>query len=185
MPPSTTTIQQDEIPEEPSSAVVRRYSLKRVGEMEADFLAVLSEDPLCAVGVSLGLADSGPRIRTLALATCDHVFNLALHRPPSQAQKRILGRLFSKVSLLTGFELPYTIVLLAYALGRDISGRDLSTFDDDSYRQTPGAFIEAQVPFASRERINKRWEKGTPSSDTKSRDAFESKCAVRAWFSAM
>ena len=187
MSPSTTIIQQDEIPEEPSSAVVRRYSLKRVGEMEADFLQAvfkLSEDPPCAVGVSL-LADSGPRIRTLALATRDHVFNLALQRPPSQAQKKILGRLFSKVSLLTGFELPYTIVLLAHALGCDISGRDLSTFDDDSYRQTPGAFIEAQVPFASRERINKRWEKGKPSSDTKSTDALESKCAVRAWFSAM
>jgi hypothetical protein len=148
--------------------------------MEADLLqavAVLSEGPPCAVGVSLGLADGGSRIQTLALATPVHVFNLALHRPPSQAQKRILGSLFSKVSLLTGFELPYTIVLLGHALGCEISGRDLSTFHTDSYRQTPGAFLEAHVPFASRERINTRWEKGMSS---KSRDALELKCAVRA-----
>jgi hypothetical protein len=186
MPASTTTtIKQDEIPGGPSSAMVRRYSLKRVGEMKADFLqAVLSDDPPCVVGVSLGLA--GSRIQTLALATREHVFNLAFHRPPSLAQTRILRRLLSKVPLLTGFELPYTIVLLAHALGCNISGRDLSTLDDDTgYRQTPGAFIEAKVPSASRERINTRWEKGMSSSDTKSTDTLESKCAVRAWFTAM
>jgi len=191
MPASTTIIQQDEIPVEPSSAVVRGYSLETVGEMKANFLqAALSEDPPCVVGVSLELADSGSRIRTLSLATRNHVFNLALHRPPSQTQKRILRRLFSKVQLLTGFELPYTIVLLAHALGCDISGRDLSTIDagsmdSDSYIQTPGTLIAAQVPLASRERINARWENGMPCSGTKSTDARERKCAVRAWFTAM
>ena len=191
MPASTTIIRQDEIPAEPSSAVVRGYSLEMVGEMKVDFLqAALSEDPPGVVGVSLEMADSGPRIRTLALATRNHVFNLVLHRPPSQAQKRILRRLFSKVPHLTGFELPYTIVLLAHALGCDISGRDLSTFDagsmdPDSYIQSPGTLIAAQVPSASRERINARWENGMSCSDTKSKDALEPKCTVRAWFTAM
>ena len=192
MPPSTTVIQQSEIPGEPGSAEVHRYSLEKVAKMKADFLqAASSEDPPCVVGVSLELADSGPGIRTLALATPNHVFNLSFRRPPSQAQKRILQGLFSKVPHLTGFQFPHTIVLLAYALGCDISGHDLSTIDagsmdPNSYMQSPGTLIAGQVCLASRERINERWENGLSFSDTKSKDdALKSKCAVRAWFTAM
>lgn len=192
MPASSTVIRQNEISVGPGSAEVHRYSLEKVGKMKADFLqAAASEDPPYVVGVSLELADSGPRIRTLALATPNHVFNLSLHRPPSQAQKRILRTLFSKVPHLTGFEFPYTIVLLAHALGCDISGHDLSTIDagsmdPDSYMQTPGTLIAGQVPLASRERINEQWENGLSCSDTKSKDdALKLKSAVRAWFTAM
>jgi hypothetical protein len=58
--------------------------------------------------------------------------------------------------------------------------------DPDSYMQTPGTLIAGQVRLASRERINERWENGLSCSDTKSKDdALKSKCAVRAWFTAM
>ncbi len=193
MPSSATILHQDEIPGEPSFAVVRGYSLETVGEMKADFLQVArsdSEGSPCVVGVSLGLASSGPRIRTLALATRNHVFNLTLHRPPSRAQKGILRRLFSKVPYLTGFELPYTMVLLAHSLGCNIAGHDLSTANfgpikPEYYMKTPGDLITSRVPSASMWRINERWERGLSGDGTKSTDTLEPDYTVRAWFTAM
>jgi hypothetical protein len=192
MPTTATILHQDEIPGGPSPAVVHGYSLETVGEMKTDFLqALLSEGTPCVVGVSLKLASSGPRIiRTLALATCNHVFELILHRPPSKAQKRILQTLFSKIPNLTGFEMPYTIILLAYILNCNISGHDLSSVSLSSEtpefcRRTPGTLIKSQVHSASRERINERWERGTPCSGAKSTDTLDPNCTVRAWFTAM
>jgi hypothetical protein len=53
MPTSPTILEQDEIPGEPSSAVVREYSLETVSEMREDFLrAAPSEGSPCVVGVS-------------------------------------------------------------------------------------------------------------------------------------
>ena len=191
MPTTATTIHQDEIPGGPSSAVVRRYSLETVGEMKTDVLqAALSESAPCVMGVSLALASSGPKIRTLALATCNQVFELALHHPPSKAQKRILQRLFSKFQNLIGFEMPYTIVLLAHTLGCDISGRDLSSVETgsetpDFKMKTPGTLIGSIVRSTSGERINARWEKGTLSGGAKSTDTIDPNCTIRAWFTAM
>ena len=188
MPKTTTIIRQDEIPGGPISAGVRRYSLEAVGEMKTDVLqAASSEGVPCVVGVSLALASSGPKIRTLALATCNQVFELALRHPPSKAQKRKLRSLFSKIQHLVGFEMPYTIILLSHTLGCDISGRDLSNVDfgseaPDFKLRTPGTLIESLVHSGSVERINARWEKGTPSGGAKSTDTLDSNCAVRAWF---
>jgi hypothetical protein len=186
MSTSTTTLEQDEIPGGPSSAVVHEYSLETVSEMREEFLhAALSEGPPCVVGVSVGLANSGPHIRTLALATPSDVFDLTLHRPPSPAQKRILRTLFSKVPCLAGFDLPYTIVLLAHTLSGEISGRDLSTVKlgtKSSYRRMPGDLIKSKVSSASVGCIDKRWERGVPRSDTKT---LEPDYRVRAWFTAM
>src|ERR1700730_17330733 len=104
MPKTATIIRQDEILGKSSSAGVRRYSLETVAEMKTDVLrAALSEGVPRVVGVSLALASSGPKIRGLALATCNQVFELALRHPPSKAQKRILRRLFSKIQNLIGF----------------------------------------------------------------------------------
>ena len=189
MPTSATILKQDEIPGQPSSATVREYALETVSEMKEDFLNVaLSEDPSCVVGVSLGLASSGPHIRTLALATPANVFNLVLHRPPSPAQKRILRALFSKVPCLVGFELPYTIVLLAHTISGEISGHDLSSAKfgtKTSYMRMPGALIESEVTSASAGRIDERWERGMPRNDTKSKDTHEANHLLRAWFTAM
>jgi hypothetical protein len=191
MPKTATIIRQDEIPGGPSSAGVRRYSLEAVGETKTDVLqAVVSEGVPCVVGVSLALASSGPKIRTLVLATCNQVFELTLRHPPSKAQRRMLRRLFSKIQNLIGFEIPYNIVLLAHTLGCDISGRDLSSVnvdseDPDFKMKTPGTLIESIVSPASGERINARWEKGTPSGGAKSTDSLDPNCTVRAWFTAM
>ena len=181
MPTSFTIIEQDEIPGEPSSAVVREYSLETLSEMRTDFLHdALSEGAPGVIGVSLGLTSGGPHIRTLALATPDNVFDLAIRRPPSQAHKRILRTLFSKIPYLVGFELPYTIVLLAHTLGGAISGHDLS-----SVNLMPGTLIESIVPSASAARINERWESDVPCSDTEFADTPEPNHCVRAWFTAM
>jgi hypothetical protein len=189
MPTSATILEQDEIPGQPSSATVREYALETLSEMKEDFIhATLSEDPSCVVGVSLGLARSGPHIRTLALATPANVFNLVLHRPPSPAQKRILRALFSKVPCLAGFELPYIIVLLAHTIGGEISGHDLSSAkfgSKTSYMRMPGALIRSKVSSASAGCINERWERGMPCSDTKSTHTLEPNHRVRAWFTAM
>ncbi|KAF8483864.1 hypothetical protein DFH94DRAFT_690333 [Russula ochroleuca] len=189
MPTSATILEQDEIPGQPSSATVREYALETLSEMKEDFIhATLSEDPSCVVGVSLGLARSGPHIRTLALATPANVFNLVLHRPPSPAQKRILRALFSKVPCLAGFELPYIIVLLAHTIGGEISGHDLSSAkfgSKTSYMRMPGALIRSKVSSASAGCINERWERGMPCSDTKSTHTLEPNHRVRAWFTAI
>jgi len=189
MPTSVTVLEQNEIPEEPSYAVVRGYSLETVGEMKVDFFdAALSKDAPCVVGVSLALARTGPQIRTLALATRDNVFNLTLHRPPSLPQKRVLWEIFSNITYLTGFELPYAIILLSHSLGCDISGLDLSIIKlpfDDSYIKTPGTLIKSEIHSASIQHIDKRWESRAPCNGAKSTDILEPNCTLRAWFTAM
>jgi hypothetical protein len=127
MPP-TTTIQQREIPGGPRSAIVRNYSFEAIGEMDVAFRAALPPVPPFAVGVSIQVAPVGPDIRTLALATQDQVFVLSFPPPPTAAQKNAMRsaapstaqkkalRNLLKVQYLTGFELPYTIALLAHVL---------------------------------------------------------------------
>lgn len=186
MSTSTTTLEQDEIPGGPISALVREYSLETVSEMREELLhAALSEGSPCVVGVSVRLANSGPHIRTLALATPSDVFELILHRPPSPAQKRILRALFSKVPYLAGFDMPYTIVLLAHTLGGEISGHDLSAVKlgtKSLYRKMPGDLIKSKDSSVSVGHIDERWERGVPRSDTK---PLEPDYRVRAWFTAM
>lgn len=183
MSTSTTTLQQVEIPGQPSSAVLREFTPETVSQMRDELLhAALSESPPCVVGISVGLADSGPHIRTLALATPGYVFDLSLPRPPSPAQKRILRTLFSKVPCLAGFELPYIIVLLAHTIDDDISGYDLSTVKfgtKPSYTRMPGALIKSKdcSGSASTGRIDDRWESDTKTLEPNYRD--------RAWFTAM
>ena len=186
---TTTTLHQDEISGGPSSALVRKYSLETVHKMKADVLsATVSQGPRCAVGVSIGLAKDGPRIRTLALATRDNIFHLVLHNPPSPAQKRILQKLFSVNSILNGFEFPYTMILLAHTLGCDVSGHDLSTITLGSKVGnivTPGTLINAKNPLACAKRIDERWDSCQPGSETKSTDTLEPDYCLRAWITAM
>jgi hypothetical protein len=172
-----TTIRQREILGGPRSALVRNYSIGAIGEMEVDFRAALAEPPF-TVGVSIEVAPVGPDIRTLALATQDQVFVLSFRQPPSAAQREALAKLL-KIQYLTGFELPYTIVLLAHALGSDVAGYDLSTlkFGDIS---TPGDFLHSKSVFVSARAINELWDGGIPRSGT-----VEPNCALRAWFTAM
>ena len=186
---TTTTLHQDEIPGEPSSALVRKYSLETVDQMKADVLSVTtSQGPRCAVGISIGLAKGGPRIRTLALATPDHVFHLVLHNSPSPAQKKMLQKLFSINSYLNGFEFSYTMVLLAHTFGCDVSGHDLSTITLGSKVgdiMTPGTLINAKNPSARAKRIDERWDNCRPGSETKSTDPLEPDYCLRAWITAM
>jgi hypothetical protein len=181
---STTTIHQREIPGGPPSAVVRNYSLGAIVEMERDFHAALPPEPPFAVGVSIGLAPVGPSIQTLALATESRVFCLSFQQPLSPAQKETLQKLF-KVQYLTGFELPYTIILLAHALGSDISGYDLSSRKKGNI-MTPGDFLHSKNGSVSARPINERWDGGIPRrSDANSTGMPEPNYALRAWFTAM
>lgn len=187
---STTTLHQDVIPGQPSSVLVRKYSLEVVHKMKADLLhATLSQGaPCCAVGVSVGLTTSGAHIRSIVLATRDHVFHLVLHHQPTPAQKGILRRLLSKISCLTGFEFPYTVTLLAHTLGGVISGHDLSTITLNSKEQgimTAGTLIRAGNSSASARRIDEQWDSGYLCSDAKSTEAVEPDYCLRAWITAM
>jgi hypothetical protein len=124
---TTMTINQHEIPGEPSSAVVRHYSLRALAELQTDIRVAIPTSPPSAVGVSVGLAPAGPRIESLALATQDKVFCLSLWEPPSPTQRKALQELFSNIQYLAGFEFPHTIVLLAHTIGSTVTGYDLST----------------------------------------------------------
>lgn len=184
---TTTTLHQCEILGEPRSAVVRNYSPGALAEMKADFCAAVPQGPPFAVGVSIGLAQVGPRIQTLALATRDKVFCLTLQKPPSSAQIKTLRKIFSNIPYLIGFEFPYTIVLLAHALGADVSGYDLSTLSMTSKRgdiTTPGDFLNLKDPSASARRINERWDGDILRSDTNS-TCPKPDYALRAWFTTM
>jgi hypothetical protein len=181
---STTTIQQREIPEGPPSAVVRNYSLGAIAEMEADFHAALPPEPPFAVGVSIRLAPVGLRIHTLALATQNRVFCLSFQQPPSPAQKVALRKLL-ELQYLTGFEFPYTISLLAHALGSDVSGYDLSTLKNGDIT-TPGDFLHSKNVSVSARPINELWDGGMlRRSDANSTGTPEPDYALRAWFTAM
>jgi hypothetical protein len=179
-----TKIRQSEIPGGPPLAVVRNYSLGEIAQMEAEFRAALPSVPPFAVGVSIKLAPVGPKIHTLALATQNQVFCLTFQQPPSRAQKVTLRKLL-EVQYLTGFELPYTITLLAHALGSEVSGYDLSTLKDMSI-STPGDFLHQKNVSVTARSINERWDGGILSRiDANSTGEPEPDYALRAWLSAM
>jgi hypothetical protein len=190
MAATTTTLHQCEIPGVPRSALTHQYSLKAVAEMEKDFRAALpSEDPY-AVGVSVQLAPNGPRIQTLVLALRDQVFSLSFQQRPSAAQRRVLRKLFSKIKYLTGFEMPYTIVLLAHMLGSNISGYDLSVATTGKKAEpgnlmTPGGFLHLMNTSVSARCVNEKWDGGIPRGDLNSSGMPQPNHLLRAWFTAM
>jgi hypothetical protein len=180
----TTTIDQREILGGPPSAVVHKYPLGAIDEMEVDFRAALPPEPPFAVGVSIRLAPVGHSIHTLALATQNQVFCLSFRQSPSPAQKVVLRRLL-KTQYLTGFELPYTIALLAHALGSNLSGYDLSTLKKGEIK-TPGDFLHSKNVFISAKSINELWDGGMlRRSDANSTSTPEPDYVLRAWFTAM
>lgn len=180
---STDAIFQGVIPGGPCSAIVRNYSLGAIAEMEVDFRTALPPEPF-AVGVSIGLASVGPSISTLALATQDHVFCLSFQQPPSPSQRLALQRLLN-VKFLTGFELPYTIALLAHTLGSDVSGYDLSTLRYGDITP-PGDFLHSKDVSTSARSVNELWDGGILRSfDAKITGTLEPNYARRAWFTAM
>jgi hypothetical protein len=180
----TTTIHQSEIPGVPQSAIVRNYSLEAIAGMEVDFRAALPQKPPFAVGVSIELAPVGPNINTLALATQDQVFCLSFQRPPSPAQK-ISVRNILDVQYLSGFEFPYTVVLLARTLGSNVSGYDLSTLKNGGIT-TPGDFLHSKEGKTSARSVNEQWDGGILRNiDGKVTGTLEPNYALRAWFTAM
>jgi hypothetical protein len=190
MSPTTTTLRQYEIPGPPESVLVRHYSLAAVPEMEVDFRAAISPEDPCAVGVSVQLAPVGQPcvIQTLAFALRDQVFCLSLQQPPSQAQGRVLLKFFSYIPYLAGFELSYTIILLAHTLGSDISGYDLSTLAISAKPRdltTPGDFLNRMNSLVSARRVNERWDWGIRKRDPDSTGTPEPDYSLRAWFTAM
>ncbi|KAF8504828.1 hypothetical protein F5888DRAFT_791889 [Russula emetica] len=180
---SSTTIEQSVILEAPRSANVRNYSLEAIAGMEVDFRAALPQERPFAVGVSIELAPVGPNINTLALATQDQVFCLSFQRPPSPAQKMALRRILD-VQYLSGFEFPYTIVLLARTLGSNVSGYDLSTLKNGD--TTPGDFFYKYDKSISSRSINELWDGGILRDiDAKATGTLEPNYALCAWFTAM
>ena len=181
-------LDQYEIPGEPQSAVVHHYSLRAVAELEADFRAAISSKPSSVVGVSIGLAQVGPRIETLALATQDQVFCLSFPQSPSPMQQKALQGLFSNIQYLAGFEFPHTIVLLAHTLRSTVTGYDLSTLallSKYRYMTTPGGFLNSKNPSVSARRIDERWDGDILGSRVNSSGTPEPDYALRAWFTAM
>jgi hypothetical protein len=180
----TTTIHQSEILGAPRSAIVRNYSLEAIAGMEVDFRAALSQEPPFAVGVSIELAPVGPNINTLALATQDRVFCLSFQRPLSPAQKMSVRKILD-VQYLSGFEFPYTIVLLARTLGSNVSGFDLSTLKNGDIT-TPGDFLHSKNVSTSARSVNELWDGGILRDiDAKVTGTLEPNYALRAWFTAM
>jgi hypothetical protein len=181
-------LDQYEIPGEPRSADVHHYSLAAVAELEADFRTAIPSVPPSAVGVSIGLAQVGPRIETIALATQNKVFCLSLPQSPSPRQLRALRELFSSIQYLAGFEFPHTVVLLAHTLGSIVTGYDLSTLALVSKRPditTPGNFLNLKNPSVSLRRINERWDGDVLRSGANSDGTPKPDYALRAWFTAM
>ena len=193
----TTTIRQCVIPGAPQSAIVRNYSIEAIAGMEEDFRAALPQEPPFAVGVSIELAPVGPNINTLALATQDQVFCLSFQQTPSLAQKMSVRKILD-VQYLSGFEFPYTIVLLARTLGCNVSGYDLSTLKNGGIT-TPGDFFSSRIhisgsmddattkdePISSRS-INELWDGGIMRGiDAKVAGTLEPDYALRAWLTAM
>ena len=189
MSPTTTTLRQCESPGGPQSVAVRQYSLAAVAEMEVDFRAALPPEDPYAVGVSVELAPVGPCvIQTLSLALRDHVFCLSLQQPPSPVQRRVLQKLFSNILRLAGFELSYTIVLLAHTLGSDVSGYDLSTLTISVKPRgltTPGDFLNRMNPSVTARFVNERWDGGMRRRDPDCHGTPDPNYALRAWFTAM
>ena len=181
-------LDQSEIPGEPQSAIVRHYSLKTLAELKVDFRAAIFYESPSAVGVSIGLARAEPRIESLALATQDKVFCLSLRESPSLAQRKALQELFSNIQFLAGFEFPHTIVLLAYTIGSNVTGYDLSTLASPSDRNditTPGNFLNSKNSKVSARRINERWDGDILRRGSNSSGIPEPDYALRAWFTAM
>ncbi|KAI0251226.1 hypothetical protein BJV78DRAFT_496218 [Lactifluus subvellereus] len=189
MSPTTTTLRQCEIPGGPQSVVVRHYSLAAVAEMEVDFRAALPSEGPYAIGVSVELAPVGLCvIQTMSLALRDHVFCLSLQQPPSPVQSRALQKLFSNILYLAGFELSYTIVLLAHTLDSDVSGYDLSTLTISAKPRdltTPGDFLNRMNPSVTARLVNERWDGVTRIRDPDSLGMPDPNYALRAWFTAI
>jgi hypothetical protein len=179
----TTTIHQCVIPGAPRSAIVHDYSLESIAGMELDFRAALPQESPFAVGISIELAPVGPNINTLALATQDQVFRLSFQQTPSPAQKISVQRILD-VQYLTGFEFPFTLVLLARTLGSNVSGYDLSTLKNGGIA-TPGELLSKSDPISFRS-INELWDGGILRDiDAKAACTLEPDYALRAWFTAM
>lgn len=182
----TTTICQGVIPGAPPSAIVRYYSLEEIAGMEVDFRAALPLEPPFAVGVSIELAPAGPNISTLALATQEQVFCLSFQQTLSAAQKMSMRNILD-VQYLSGFEFPYTIVLLARTLGSNVSGYDLSTLKNGDIT-TPGTFFSqySKDESVSSRSINESWDgEILRGIDSKAAGTLEPDYALRAWFTAM
>jgi hypothetical protein len=178
-------LNQYEIPGEPQSAVVYHYSLRAVADLKAEFRAVISSKPPSAVGVSIGLAQAGPRVESLALATQDKVFCLSLRESPTPTQRKALQELFSDIQYLAGFEFPHTIVLLAHTLGSTVTGYDLSTLTLHNDLTTPGDFLKSKNSKVYARRIDERWDGDVLRSGANSAGIPEPDYALRAWFTAM
>jgi hypothetical protein len=182
---SFSNIHQSVIPGGPPFAVVRNYSVSAIAELELDFRAALPPAPPFAVGVSIQLAPVGPTIFTLALATQDQVFCLPFQQTLSQTHRKALRKLLN-VQYLTGFELPYTIMLLAHALGSHVSGYDLSTLKVGDIT-TPGDFLHCKNDSVSPRTISEVWDGDVlrRSDGDSSTGTPEPNYALRAWFTAM
>jgi hypothetical protein len=188
MPTTITTLHQDEIPEAPPSAVACYYSLTTVAEMTTDFCAALPSKDHYAVGVSIQLAPSGSRIQTLALGLQDQVFCLTFEQKTSAAHRQVLRKLLSNIQYLAGFEIPYTIALLARMLGSNISGYDLTTADIHGKPEglmTPGVFWNLMDRAVSARRVNERWDGRIQRGNLGSSGTPQPDYALRAWFTAM
>jgi hypothetical protein len=186
----TTEIDQCIIPGAPKSAIVRNYSLDAIAGMEVDFRAALPQEPPFAVGVSIELAPVGPNINTLALATQDQVFCLSFQQTLTPEQKMSVRKILD-IQYLSGFEFPYTIVLLARTLDSNVSGYDLSTLKDGQIT-TPGDFLSSRIHISasadaiSSRSINELWDGGILRGvDAKVAGTLEPNYARRAWFTAM
>ena len=190
MPVRTTTLQQCEILDGPRSAIAHHYSLTDLAELQADFHAAISSEDTYVVGVSVELAPKGACLRTLVLALRGQVFCLSLGQRPNVKQRQVLQELFSNIHYLTGFEMPYTIVLLAHFLGFNISGYDLTTTTiphrtKSRGSMTPGGFWNSINPSVNPHRVNKRWDGGITRGKRNPSGTPRPNYAIRAWFTAM
>jgi hypothetical protein len=191
MPITTTTLQQCEIRDGPRSAIAHHYSLTDLAELRADFHAAISSEDTYVVGVSVELAKKGACVKTLVLALRDRVFCLALGQRLNVKQRQVLQELFSNIHYLTGFEMPYTIVLLGHFLGFNMSGYDLTTTRTKSTgsmipgAMTPGEFWNSINPSVNAHRVDKRWDGGVTRNKWNPSGTPRPNYAIRAWFTAM
>jgi hypothetical protein len=142
------------------------------------------------VGVSVELSQKGVCVRTLVLALRDQVFCLSLQPRLNVKQRQLLQELFSNIQYLAGFEMPYTIVLLAHFMGFNISGYDLTTtrVPDRTKLEgpmTPGGFWNSINPSVNAHRLNKRWDGGVTRGKWNPSGTPRPNYAIRAWFTAM
>jgi hypothetical protein len=81
--------------------------------------------------------------------------------------------------------LPYSVVLLAHALGIEVFGLDLSTLKNKGIT-TPGDFLNAKSVRVSSRNINELWDGGIlRGRNPNSNGTPEPDYALRAWLTAM